>query len=180
MRTLVGLAPAPEHRRGHGTRYGGLNQGQIDVARLRRALEVTPLPRASGGRIVLAADVSPWLRPAASTCPDRAFRHTFGRGEGKHRLAPGGPCSIVAALETGRTSWTAVLDAARLESGADVAADGGSETRAPRPALRPAHRNPQRPYQEGSLVRGTAVRPPVATWAASSRAARHTAASPIT
>ncbi|WTO33969.1 hypothetical protein OG399_39520 [Streptomyces achromogenes] len=29
---------------------------------------------------------------------------------------------MVAALETGRASWTAVLDAVRLEPGADVAA----------------------------------------------------------
>ncbi len=122
MRTLVDLALAPEHRRGHGALYGGLNQGRIDVARLRRALGSMPLPRAADGRIVLAADVSPWLRPDANTCPDRAFCHTFGRGEGKHQMVPGWPYSIAAALETGRTSWTAVLDAVRLEPGADVAA----------------------------------------------------------
>lgn len=29
---------------------------------------------------------------------------------------------MVAALETGRTSWTAVLDAIRLQPGADVVA----------------------------------------------------------
>ncbi|MGV9351410.1 transposase [Streptomyces spiralis] len=66
--------------------------------------------------------VSPWLRPDANTCPDRSFCHTFGRGEGKHQMVPGWPYSIVAALETGRTSWTAVLDAVRPEPGADVAA----------------------------------------------------------
>ncbi|MFJ8602599.1 transposase [Streptomyces shenzhenensis] len=36
--TLVDLALAPEHPRGHGALYGGLNQGRIDVARLRRVL----------------------------------------------------------------------------------------------------------------------------------------------
>lgn len=122
VRTLVDLALAPEHRRGHGALYGGLNQGQIDVARLRRALAGVPLPRAADGRLVLAVDVSPWLRPDADTCADRSFCHTFGRGEGKHQMVPGWPYSIVAALETGRTSWTAVLDEVRLEPGADVAA----------------------------------------------------------
>lgn len=34
----------------------------------------------------------------------------------------GWPYSVVAALETGRTSWTALLDAIRLEPGADLAA----------------------------------------------------------
>lgn len=37
-------------------------------------------------------------------------------------MIPGWPYSIVAALEVGRTSWTALLDAILLEPGADVAA----------------------------------------------------------
>jgi hypothetical protein len=37
VRTLVDLALAPEHRRGHGALYGGLNYGQIGIAWLRRA-----------------------------------------------------------------------------------------------------------------------------------------------
>ncbi|MEV4891800.1 transposase [Nonomuraea sp. NPDC055795] len=87
------------------------------------ALARLPLPRAAGGRIVLAADVSPWLRPDAATSPDRSFCHTYGRSEKtKHQMIPGWPYSIVAALETGRTSWTALLDATRLEPGADLAA----------------------------------------------------------
>lgn len=49
VRTLVDLALAPEHRRGHGALYAGLNEGWIDVARLRRALAGTPLPRAADG-----------------------------------------------------------------------------------------------------------------------------------
>ncbi|MER7468826.1 transposase, partial [Streptomyces sp. NPDC097981] len=81
---------------------------------LRRALAGVPLPRASDGRLVLAVDVSPWLRPDADTCSDRSFCHTFGRGLGKHQMVPGWPYSIVAALETGRTLWTALLDAIRL------------------------------------------------------------------
>ncbi|OLZ43564.1 hypothetical protein AVW11_35205 [Streptomyces amritsarensis] len=68
VRTLVDLALAPEHRRGHGALYAGLNHGQIDIARLRRALVGVPLPRAADGRLVLAVDVSPWLRPDANTC----------------------------------------------------------------------------------------------------------------
>src|SRR5687768_8987283 len=37
-------------------------------------------------------------------------------------MIPGWPYSFVAALETGRTSWTALLDAVRLPPGADVTA----------------------------------------------------------
>nr|WP_263656627.1 NF041680 family putative transposase [Nonomuraea aurantiaca] len=122
VKTLVDPALAPEHRRGHGAQYDGINHGRFDIGRFRKTLAMQPLPRAADGRIVLAADVSTWLRPDAATCPDRSFCHTYGRGKNEHQMIPGWPYSIVAALETGRTSWTALLDAVRLEPGADVAA----------------------------------------------------------
>jgi hypothetical protein len=114
VRTLVELSLAPEHRRGHGSLYGALNQGRLDVARLRRTLAGLPLPRAADGRIVLAADVSNWLRPDAATSAERLFCHTYGRGKGSAQMIPGWPYSVVAALEPGRTSWTALLDAVRI------------------------------------------------------------------
>jgi hypothetical protein len=122
VRTLVDLALAPEHRRGHGALCEGLNHGRLDVARLQFTLAATPLPRAADRRIVLAADVSRWLRPDAETSPDRAFCHTYDRGKDQHHMIPDWPYSIVAALETGRTSCTALLDAVRLPAGADAAA----------------------------------------------------------
>ncbi|MFI5654847.1 NF041680 family putative transposase [Streptomyces anulatus] len=122
VKTLVDLSLAPEHRRGHGSLYAALNNGDVDVDRLRQLLAELPLPRAADGRLALAVDVSPWLRPDAATAPDRSFCHTYGRGKDEHRMIPGWPYSIVVALETGRTSWTAPLDAVRLEPGADVCA----------------------------------------------------------
>ncbi|GHJ39446.1 hypothetical protein Sm713_82640 [Streptomyces sp. TS71-3] len=122
VKTLVSLALVPEYRRGHGSLYAGLNRGRMDVGRLRRALVSVPLPKAADSRLVLAVDVSPWLRPDADTTPDRCFCHTYGYGDNKHLMIPGWPYSVVAALETGRTSWTAILDAVRLQPGADVAA----------------------------------------------------------
>jgi hypothetical protein len=122
VRSLVGLSLAPEHRRGHGALYDAVNHGRVEIARLRTVLAGVPLPRAADGGLVLAVDVSPWLRPDGATCPDRSFCHTYGRGKDEHRMIPGRPYSIVAVLETGRTSWTAPLDAQRLAPGADVAA----------------------------------------------------------
>ncbi len=112
--TLVDLSLTPEHRRGHGALYDGLNCGRVDIGRLRRAVGALPLPRSSDGRIVLAIDISPWLRPDAPTSSQRAFCHVYGRGKNQAQLIPGWPYSFVAALEVGRTSWTAVLDAVRL------------------------------------------------------------------
>jgi hypothetical protein len=112
--SLVGLSLAAEHRRGHGALYDAVNAGRMQVQRLRRALTGLPLPRDAQGRIVLAVDVSNWLRPDAATAPDRLFCHVYGRGKNAAQLIPGWPYSFVAALEPGRTSWTAMLDAVRL------------------------------------------------------------------
>src|SRR5215472_19217062 len=114
VKTLAGLSLAAEHRRGHGALYDGVSHGRIDIGRLRRSLAGLPLPRAADGRLVLAADVSNWLRPGAATSPERLFCHVYGRGKGQAQMIPGWPYSVVAALEPGRTSWTAVLDAVRL------------------------------------------------------------------
>ena len=114
VRSLAALSLAPEHRRGHGALYDAVNHGRIDIARLRRSLAGLPLPRAADGRLVLAVDVSNWLRPGAATSPDRLFCHVYGRGKGQAQMIPGWPYSVIAALEPGRTSWTAVLDAIRL------------------------------------------------------------------
>src|SRR3954454_64260 len=114
VRSLVELTLVAEHRRGHGAMYDALAHGQVEIGRLRQALTSLPLPRAADGRIVLAVDVSPWLRSDAPTSTDRLFCHVYGRGRGQSQRIPGWPYSFVAALEPGRTSWTALLDAVRL------------------------------------------------------------------
>jgi hypothetical protein len=127
--SLVELTLTAEHRRGHGAMYDALNAGRVEPARLRRALASLPLPTV-GGRIVLAVDVSPWLRPDAPTSPDRLFCHVYGRAKGNAQLIPGWPYSFVAALETGRSSWTAVLDAVRLGPADDATAVTAAQLRA--------------------------------------------------
>lgn len=112
--SLVGLSLAAEHRRGHGSTFDAVNAGRVQVGRLRRSLAGLPLPRDASGRIMLAVDVSPWLRPDAATAPDRSFCHVHGRGKSAAQLIPGWPYSFVVALEPGRSSWTAVLDAVRV------------------------------------------------------------------
>jgi hypothetical protein len=89
VRSLVDLVLAPERRRGHGGMYDGLNRGGIDIERLRRTVTGLPLPRTADGRIVLAVDISPWLRSDAATSPDRLFCHVYGRARGQSQLIPG-------------------------------------------------------------------------------------------
>jgi hypothetical protein len=120
VKALVELCLAAEHRRGHGGMYAALNRGDLEPARLRRVLAGTPLPTSRDGRITLAVDVSNWLRPDAATSAERLFCHTYGRGRSKDQFIPGWPYSFVAALETGPTSWTALLDAVRLTPNDDA------------------------------------------------------------
>jgi hypothetical protein len=112
--SLPELSLAVEHRRGHGTVYNSLNHGRADLDQLRNVVASQSIPGCDDGRIVLAIDVSNWLRPDAGTSPDRLFCHTYGRGKGQAQMIPGWPYSFVAALEPGRTSWTAILDTRRL------------------------------------------------------------------
>jgi DDE superfamily endonuclease len=128
--SLVELTLVAEHRRGHGAMYDALAAGRVEPARLRRALTALPPPRATDGRIVLAVDVSPWLRPDAPTSADRLFCHVYGRAKNNAQLIPGWPYSFVAALETGRTSWTAVLDTVRLGPTDDATAVTADQLRA--------------------------------------------------
>jgi DDE superfamily endonuclease len=85
VRCLAGLSLASGHQRGHGALYDAVNHGRIDIARLRRSLTGLPLPRAADGRLMLAVDVSNWLRPGAATSPDRLFCHVYGRSKGRRR-----------------------------------------------------------------------------------------------
>jgi hypothetical protein len=129
VRSLAELSLTAEHRRGHGAGYDAINAGRVDVGRLRVTLAGLSLPRAADGRILLAVDVSNWLRPDAPTSADRLFCHVYGRGKGQAQLIPGWPYSFVAALETGRTSWTAVLDAQRLGRADDATAVTAAQLR---------------------------------------------------
>ena len=152
--SLVGLSLAAEHRRGHGALYDAVNSGVIEVDRLRRAVAGLPLPRDGEGRIVLAVDVSAWLRPDAATAADRSFCHVHGRGRNGSQMIPGWAYSFVAALEAGRSSWTAVLDVVRIGPVEDVTTVTATQVREVIDRLRDAGRwcdgDPRRP---GATVR---------------------------
>jgi hypothetical protein len=109
VKTPVDLTLLPEHRRGHGALYGGLNRGRIDAERLRTLLASLPLPHFPDGRLVLAVDVSPWLRSDAPCSAERLFCHVYGRAKSASQFIPGWPYSFVAVLKAGRKSWSSVL-----------------------------------------------------------------------
>src|SRR6266508_3103966 len=108
VRNLAALSLAPGHRRGHGALYDAVNSGRVEIARLRRSLAGLPLPRAA---------------------EERLFCHVYGPGKGQAQMIPGWPYSVVPAVEPGRTSWTAVLDAVRLGPDDDEAAVTAGQVR---------------------------------------------------
>ncbi|PWK33229.1 protein-tyrosine-phosphatase [Actinoplanes xinjiangensis] len=61
------------------------------------------------------------LHPEAHTSPQRVLCHTYGRTKDTHIGVSGWPYSMVVALEPGRHTWTAPLDARRLQPGDDAA-----------------------------------------------------------
>ena len=101
VRSLAELSLVGEHRRGHGSAYAAVADGRIDIERLRTALAAVALPRAVDGRLVLAVDITCWLRPEAHTSSQRILCHTYGRGKDSHMMVPGWPYSVIVALETG-------------------------------------------------------------------------------
>ncbi|WP_411978184.1 transposase [Streptomyces scopuliridis] len=110
VKSVVDLTLLPEHCRGHGAMYGGLNRGRIDIDRLRTVLAGLSLPRFDGGRLVLAVDVSPcFVRTrrarqsgcsATSTDGRRRRRSSFRAGP-----TPSSPCWS-RAPRPGPRSWT--------------------------------------------------------------------------
>lgn len=122
---LAHLSLEPEHHRGYGSLYDAINHGRIDSEALKSRIDEVPVAKMPGPdgrvRIVLAVDVSNWLRPDAACSPERTFCHTYARN-GQAQMVPGWPYSFVVALEPGATSWTALLDVVRLRPGDDATA----------------------------------------------------------
>jgi hypothetical protein len=118
--SLPVLSLAGAFQRGHGGLYDALNSGAVDTDQLRRLLAGRPIKRVRG-RIVLAVDVTGWLRPDANCSPGRLYCHVTGHGRGQDQMVPGWAYSFIAALEPGPTSWTQILDARRLGPDDDAA-----------------------------------------------------------
>jgi hypothetical protein len=90
VKTPVELSLASGHRRGYGSFCGALNHGRLDTEALRDLLAPAPLPRIRG-RLVLAVDVSPWLRPDAACSPERLWCHVHAAPVPPRRSSPAGP-----------------------------------------------------------------------------------------
>jgi hypothetical protein len=109
--SLAHLSLAPAHRRGWGSLYGALRQGQIDVEALRRVLHrFAPCD----GPAVYAVDVSAWSRCDAATSPERAFHYSPTRQLSGEPVVSGWAYQWIVQVRLARESWTAPVDVQRL------------------------------------------------------------------
>jgi hypothetical protein len=114
--SLPHLSLESEFRRGHGMVYQVLGEGRIDAWRAAQLLLAVPVPRMRG-RIVLAVDSTPWLRPEAPISPELLFCHVHGRTREGDQQIPGWPYSFLVAIEPGASSWSRILDVQRIREG---------------------------------------------------------------
>ena len=110
--SLPHLSLEPAHRRGWGSLYAALADGRIDAERLRDLLAGHPL---AGGQPIYAVDVSTWPRCDAECSPERGYYYHPSRHSAGQPIIAGWAFQWICQLGLARDSWTAPVDARRLD-----------------------------------------------------------------
>jgi len=110
--SLPQLSLEPAHRRGWGSTYAALARGLIDAERLRELLARSPL---AGGQPIYAVDVTTWPRCDAECSPERGLYYHPSRHSAGQPIVAGWAFQWICQLGFARDSWTAPLDARRLQ-----------------------------------------------------------------
>ena len=116
----VHLSLEPVHRRGWGSFYAALNQGELAADALESLLALHPLADAAGGPLIFGVDTSVWPRCDAETSPERGFYHHSSRHSNGQPIVAGWSFQWVAQLSLTRDSWTAPLSVRRVPPGTEV------------------------------------------------------------
>ncbi len=119
-RSFVELSQAPCVHRQWPSVYEALEDGQIERTALRALFKTTAPRPVPGTRTVLALDSSPSARPYARTAPDRTLVHVPAAGQvlPPHvaPVRPGWAFSTLVVVPAAPSSWTHILDNARIPS----------------------------------------------------------------
>jgi hypothetical protein len=116
----IHLSLEPVHRRGWGSFYAALNEGEITAETVEALLAQHPLAEAAGGPLVFGVDTSVWPRCDAETSPERGFYHHSSRHSAGKPIVAGWSFQWVAQLSLHRDSWTAPLSVRRVPPGTEV------------------------------------------------------------
>lgn len=112
VESLAHLSLADGHERRHGSVYGALAHGCIDADRLREELV---LARDPSWPLVFAVDASTWCRNDADCSAERGYYYHSSRHSNGQPIVAGWSYQWIAQLNWSADSWTAPLDAARLD-----------------------------------------------------------------
>ena len=115
--SLPQLSLEPTHRRGWGSTYAALACGRIDAERLRELLACQPL---AGGQPIYAVDVTCWPRCDAECSPSRGYYYHPSRHSAGQPIVAGWAFQWICQLGFARDSWTAPVDARRLQPTEDT------------------------------------------------------------
>jgi DDE superfamily endonuclease len=110
--SLPRLSLEPAHRRGWGSLYAALACGRIDAEQLSDLL-VGCLPPADP--LVFAGDVTAWPRCDAECSPARGLYYHPSRHSAGQPIVAGWAFQWICQLGFERDSWTAPVDARRLQ-----------------------------------------------------------------
>ncbi len=125
--SLPHLSLAPLHRRGWGSVCAALAEGRLDAERLRAALA----PHASaGGPPADGVDVSVWPRCDAEASPERGCYYHPSRHSAGQPIVAGWAYQWLARLSFARDSWTAPVEARRVQPRENANAVAAQQIRA--------------------------------------------------
>jgi hypothetical protein len=133
----VHLSLAAAHRRGWGSFYAALTEGEIAAGGVEALLAAHPLPLGADEAALYAVDASIWARCDAETSPERGFYYHPSRHSHGQPIVAGWSYQWVAQVRLTPDSWTAPLSVERVPPGAnpnEVAAAQVRRVAARRPA----------------------------------------------
>ena len=133
----VHLSLAAAHRRGWGSFYAALAEGEIAAGGVEALLAAHPLPLGADEAALYAVDASIWARCDAETSPERGFYYHPSRHSHGQPIVAGWSYQWVAQVRLTPDSWTAPLSVERVPPGAnpnEVAAAQVRRVAARRPA----------------------------------------------
>ena len=115
-RSFPELSLSPFFVRRWPSLYEAFDDAEIDRQALQRLFVCTMPPVSSGERRLLAADVTPILRPESPTARDRTYAHVSNAPKGAKPVLPGWQFGTVVALPEQPSSWTTILSNTRIQS----------------------------------------------------------------
>ena len=115
--SVPSLSLEPVFRRSHGSLYKSLADGAIDAEALRRLLLSW---RPTDWPLVCAVDTSTWDRCDAACSPERGFYYSPSRHSAGQPIVAGWLWQWITQLDWAHDSWTAPVDALRIQPATDI------------------------------------------------------------